>query len=262
MKNTNSQIYFLVFVLNLLTGAGLAHADQTNYTTNYLGLDRNHDGVITRKEWKGNDQSFQNHDWNGDGILSGDELRQGQARYNNSSFSNYDGNGDNVISRNEWRGDRGSFDRMDCNHDSVLTQNEFLSQTECYGAANNGSFRSLDVNNDGYVSRNEWRGGNRAFNNKDCDRDGSVSRTEFFTQNCSSQTCDFNCLFRELDVNNDGHVARNEWRGSSQAFDQLDSNRDNFLTRSEFAYINQNRGGKTQQVLGTVSEVINSFLGQ
>ena len=48
----------------------------------FQGLDRNKDGVITRDEWNGNDRSFRNHDWNGDGRLSGDEVRVGAARKN------------------------------------------------------------------------------------------------------------------------------------------------------------------------------------
>jgi hypothetical protein len=41
----------------------------------FRGIDRNGDGVVTRKEWRGNDRSFRNHDRNGDGVLSGDEIR-------------------------------------------------------------------------------------------------------------------------------------------------------------------------------------------
>lgn len=40
----------------------------------------NKDGVITRGEWRGNDQSFRQHDKNGDGILSGVELRTGKKK--------------------------------------------------------------------------------------------------------------------------------------------------------------------------------------
>jgi hypothetical protein len=32
--------------------------------------DRNHDGIITRSEWPGNDVSFRNHDRNRDGVIS------------------------------------------------------------------------------------------------------------------------------------------------------------------------------------------------
>jgi hypothetical protein len=46
----------------------------------FLGLDKNRDGVITRGEWPGDDRAFTNHDWNGDGILAGDEVRPGAKK--------------------------------------------------------------------------------------------------------------------------------------------------------------------------------------
>src|SRR5262245_33692761 len=41
----------------------------------FRGLDRDHDGVITRDEWRGNSVSFRVHDWNRDGLLAGREVR-------------------------------------------------------------------------------------------------------------------------------------------------------------------------------------------
>jgi hypothetical protein len=38
-------------------------------------MDADHDGVVTRAEWRGTDQAFRNHDTNGDGVLSGAEVR-------------------------------------------------------------------------------------------------------------------------------------------------------------------------------------------
>ena len=46
----------------------------------FEAMDANHDGRITRNEWRGSDRSFDNHDWNGDGVLSGDEVRPGAQR--------------------------------------------------------------------------------------------------------------------------------------------------------------------------------------
>jgi len=43
----------------------------------FQGMDANNDGTITRQEYRGNDRSFANHDWNGDGVLSGEEVRPG-----------------------------------------------------------------------------------------------------------------------------------------------------------------------------------------
>src|SRR6187401_952579 len=42
----------------------------------YKSMDTNNDGRISRAEWRGNDQSFSNHDRNHDGYISGTELGQ------------------------------------------------------------------------------------------------------------------------------------------------------------------------------------------
>lgn len=36
----------------------------------FAGLDRNHDGVVTRREWRGNGLSFRQHDRNRDGFIT------------------------------------------------------------------------------------------------------------------------------------------------------------------------------------------------
>jgi len=41
--------------------------------------------------------------------------------------------------------------------------------------------------------------------------------------------------FADLDRNNNGSIARNEWNGDSAAFDRLDTNRNGRLSRDEFA---------------------------
>ena len=58
----------------VLAGAATATA-QNRVNMRFQGMDRNGDGVITRAEWRGSDRSFEVHDWNGDGKLSGDEVR-------------------------------------------------------------------------------------------------------------------------------------------------------------------------------------------
>jgi EF hand domain-containing protein len=40
----------------------------------FRAMDTDNDGVITRAEWRGNDQSFREHDLNHDGVLSGEEV--------------------------------------------------------------------------------------------------------------------------------------------------------------------------------------------
>ncbi len=78
----------LVMVLSLAAVPSAAQeqtqrspAGQTK-SMRFAGMDQNRDGVITRQEWSGSAQSFQVHDWNRDGVLSGDEVRVGARRSN------------------------------------------------------------------------------------------------------------------------------------------------------------------------------------
>ncbi|HEV2843474.1 MAG TPA: hypothetical protein VG477_01400, partial [Thermoanaerobaculia bacterium] len=48
---------------------GGSNDDDENEDMRFAGMDRNRDGQITRSEWRGNDRSFAQHDWNGDGVL-------------------------------------------------------------------------------------------------------------------------------------------------------------------------------------------------
>jgi len=46
----------------------------------YRAMDANSDGIIQRDEWRGAVEAFAQRDWNGDGVLSGDEVRPGASR--------------------------------------------------------------------------------------------------------------------------------------------------------------------------------------
>src|SRR4026207_368257 len=53
---------------------------QSRETTRFQGMDRNNDGVITRRDWRGSAASFRPHDGKGDSVLAGAEVRAGAAR--------------------------------------------------------------------------------------------------------------------------------------------------------------------------------------
>ena len=75
-----SNVHVLGVALALSVAAGQVAGAQQGQATRFQGMDRNNDGRITRDEWNGSDQSFKVHDWNGDGVLSGDEVRPGGRR--------------------------------------------------------------------------------------------------------------------------------------------------------------------------------------
>src|SRR3990172_3147895 len=152
----------------------------------FQGMDRNRDGRITRNEWRGNNQSFSNEDWNGDGVLSGDEVRPGARRVGGllssersaARFRDLDGNNDGVITRTEWRGDRKAFDRLDTNRNGMLNRDEFFSNKNEL----QGRFSDLDRNNDGAIARNEWDDDRKAFDALDANRNGLLSHGEFIAR--------------------------------------------------------------------------------
>ena len=109
-----------------------------------MGLDRNGDGLVRRNEWPGDDRSFNAHDWNRDGLLSGDEIEEAERAEAwrraaddraapavsrpklSRNDSDLDRNRDGRITRDEWNGSRDEFEALDKNSDWVLTRTEMV----------------------------------------------------------------------------------------------------------------------------------------
>ena len=151
----------------------------------YADLDRNHDGVIARNEWRGSPNSFRMRDWNSDGVLSGDEVRAGAAPPVNSvqsrdysmptndRFSYLDVNNNGTVDRNEWDGSLDAFYRLDRNNDGKLTRAEMGS------VQSSTPFATMDTNGDGRVSLGEWPYSHRSFDTQDANGDGVIMPQEF-----------------------------------------------------------------------------------
>lgn len=178
----------LSFAILALSG-GMVQAKNDKGKMKYRGMDRNNNGVITREEWRGNDKSFRNHDWNGDGVLSGDEVIPGAHRYQGAQpssysnlFSELDYNNDSFVSRSEWNNTTRSFDYLDLNRDGRLNRDEFYNRQQ-YPVS---IFRELDQNNDGRIAYSEWRSTSVSFDRLDINKDRLLSESEFNTpQNVS-----------------------------------------------------------------------------
>jgi len=54
---------------------------------------------------------------------------------------------------------------------------------------------------------------------------------------------------KRMDINNDGAISRDEWKGKSDIFDKIDKNNDGSLTREEFGSAGRHQGkGRLNQM--------------
>src|SRR5688572_16480183 len=121
-----ARLFFIAAALAALPATAFPQSTRER-TMRFQALDTNRDGVIARSEWRGSDESFRVHDWNGDGVLSGDEVRDGARRQGRGApdfrsedefddwtprgFTSLDHNRDGRISRDEWHFNQEGFFR-------------------------------------------------------------------------------------------------------------------------------------------------------
>ncbi len=225
----------------------------------FAQLDRNHDGVLTRGEWRGERLPFDVVDRNGDNRItldeylnqpaadtSGDGYGYGRSRNDlEARFARMDRNRDGVISRYEWN-ESIPFSEVDRNGDGVVTLNEYLNAPVVYEEPNGGNdqysrsqFRALDRDGDGYIERREWPYDYAEFDRMDRNGDGRLSFSEY--QGSRGATPGAYEAFRRMDRNGDGVISRREWDGSPESFDAYDRNGDGVISRDEFLnYYNSN----------------------
>jgi Ca2+-binding EF-hand superfamily protein len=245
----------LLYASLLSMAIAVPAAAQPGPPIRFQGMDTNHDGVITRDEWRGSERSFRNHDWNGDGRLSGDEVRPGAQRqgrwddrdlddsieqdsdWSSGQFRSLDHNHDGRLARSEWHGSPELFTRLDRNRDGFLSETEFTGTDD---TDREDRFADLDTNRDGRLSRDEWHGSRAVFDALDANRDGVLTRAEAVGEGNAPQD-----EFRSVDVNGDGFVSADEWHWNRAAFDRLDANHDGRLSRQEWEQSLQTAPGVT-----------------
>jgi Ca2+-binding EF-hand superfamily protein len=117
-------------------------------------------------------------------------------------------------------------------------------------SSNNGRnrFRNMDRNGNGSIERAEWNGNQAAFDSLDWNRDGVLTGDEVQggargggARRAAERDFDpaapatwTDQTFRELDRNRDNRITSSEWFHSADYFRRADRNRDGALTLDEF----------------------------
>jgi Ca2+-binding EF-hand superfamily protein len=224
----------------------------------FQGMDTNRDGRVTRREWRGNDRSFANHDQNRDGVLSGTELRPGGRNDDDGTWNDDDSwedvwsdrfeildrNDNGYISTSEWTRDQRLFDRLDLNNDNRLSRSELLSLARQRQVSWDQRFTEMDVNRDGRLSQREWQRDRDAFERLDRNDDGYVTRAELVNRDLDRNDNGNGRWtesyprseerFQHFDRNRDRLLSRGEWSGSRDAFSRLDRDNNGYLSVQEF----------------------------
>lgn len=128
MCNFKSRYGFIVLALCALTIFSYPVYAKIKIEPTYHKADRNQDGVITLKEWRNeSDLSFNKRDWNHDGILSGNEIKDSTLKPTQSSdpFRALDQNQDGMIVLSEWNGSLTTFQARDTNENGQISAQEF-----------------------------------------------------------------------------------------------------------------------------------------
>jgi Ca2+-binding EF-hand superfamily protein len=230
----------------LLLFASVAAAQQN---MRFRTLDRNNDGMISRAEWRGNDRSFRNHDWNGDGVLSGEEVRIGAVRgarpaddfnldgvvdredtLTAERFRNLDHNGDGRLSPDEWHADMAWYYRLDSDRNGLIIQEFVLGGLDL---DLEDRFVDLDHNVDGRITKDEWHAPAEVFTRFDSNRDGILTRVELEGPVVSAQPAAQD-RFTNIDVSRDGVLSREEWHWGGTLFTRIDTNGDGRISRREY----------------------------
>jgi Ca2+-binding EF-hand superfamily protein len=233
----------------------------------FAGMDSDGDGRITRDEWRGSARSFQVHDWNGDGVLSGDEVRVGARRnraeqefdpdqltlrdWSPARFRTLDRNRDARITRSEWFYDVEGFVRADRNRDGVLTRAEFLGGD--VDDDREDAFADVDHDGNGRIERSEWHGSPEAFDWLDRNRDEVLTRAEVAGEAVPRHESD---LFGSLDANRNGVIDRREWQWSRVSFDGRDRDNDGVLSREELGATTSATAAAGQEPVATSGRAV------
>jgi Ca2+-binding EF-hand superfamily protein len=224
--------------------------------------DKNHDGKVTREEWTGTAEAFEQLDLDRNGVLDRRDRALAAAEAVPAEpawpemrdplpsveeiLVRYDKDKNGMLSMKEVAGNKflaEVFSRADTNGDKQLDAKELRylgdklrtmladrQHSKSKARAFQVPFDEWDKNKDGRIEQNEWQGNKALFERIDLDRDAAITREEVQRYKKRVEGDDFVDRF---DLNGDGRVTLEEFGGPPEAFRRADKNGDGVVTRAD-----------------------------
>lgn len=97
----------------------------------------------------------------------------------------------------------------------------------------------MDTDGDGVISKAEWKGPPDAFLKIDTDSSGTITKAELDA--AKKDMIANHPRHGPMDTNGDGLISRSEWLGPPAAFDEIDTDKDGSLSKTEMQTAMANR---------------------
>ena len=220
-----------------------APASGSGQEDRFKAQDKNGDGKLSREEFTGPPELFEQIDADKDGFVTRDEAMKFFTGPGREAFldrvKTMDKDGDGKVSKAEFTGQPQMFERLDTNKDGFLTKEEAAKfpggpPGGAPGGAMVERIMAMDKNGDSKVSKDEFTGPEGMFERLDANKDGFVTKDEAAKlQGGPDGGPALAERFKEMDENSDGKLSKDEFPGPPPAFERFDTNQDGFLTLDE-----------------------------
>ena len=241
-------------------------------------FDQNGDQLVSKNEFTGDKNRFQELDKNQDGNISIEEYSSiaGKQNFNSKQnnpkkntredfinlLSTIDVDGSESLSLEEFtQNSHLLFEVLDRNKDQQLDGVELGVHPKQRSKQShkkrergmspeqraNRMIETMDVDNNGFIDIEEWRGPEEAFREADLDQNNLVNAKELIESRTFEHQAQrrIKYFMSQHDQNEDGEISEDEFKGSPDFFNKMDLDQDGYITPEEILKIGERRRGRS-----------------
>jgi len=170
-------------IIFALAGTSLAQSSASSDSSSRFiqKFDKDGDGKVSKEEFPGSEEHFNQLDVNGDGYIDASEAPKGPPPHGmmgGDFIQRFDKDGDGKVSKAEFPGSEEHFNQLDANGDGYIDASEAPKGPPHHGMMGGDFIQRFDKDGDGKVSKAEFPGPEEHFNQLDVNGDGYIDATE------------------------------------------------------------------------------------